>query len=304
MVLAKYASKFKPSSLFLNYCLCSKNFSVRKGCFVSKISQLNSTQSSKAKQGEECGKKMHVNKNRVMMTEEQMEVLRQQIAAYAIISDQLVQMHKAFSAQHTHSGMRQGSLYYDPWIASSGQKMNIRQRWSPTTEQLQILERIFEEDNGTPNNQRIKEITTELAQHGKISDSNVYNWFQNRRARLRRKQSVPEPQKPESETGKEVQSLKEKKMIPESTLSYENSAQRSKTIHLQQSPEISTEMLRLNSHSNEGEPTFPSDSDLSFSGSLGHMSFVPTPGTNRLGEMEVPGNYNPYCYGEGYDMAG
>ena len=46
-----------------------------------------------------------MNKNRVMMTEEQMEVLRQQIAAYAIISDQLVQMHKAFSAQHTHSGL-------------------------------------------------------------------------------------------------------------------------------------------------------------------------------------------------------
>ena len=67
--------------------------------------QLNSTQSSKAKQVGECGKEMHVNKNRVMMTEEQMEVLRQQIAAYAIISDQLVQMHKAFSAQHTHSGL-------------------------------------------------------------------------------------------------------------------------------------------------------------------------------------------------------
>lgn len=114
LVLAKYASKVKPSSLFLNYCIClclySKNFSVRKGCFVSKIShlnstQLNSTQSSKAKQVGECGKEMHVNKNRVMMTEEQMEVLRQQIAAYAIISDQLVQMHKAFSAQHTHSGL-------------------------------------------------------------------------------------------------------------------------------------------------------------------------------------------------------
>ena len=120
LVLAKYASKVKPSSLFLNYCIClclySKNFSVRKGCFVSKIShlnstQLNSTQSSKAKQVGECGKEMHVNKNRVMMTEEQMEVLRQQIAAYAIISDQLVQMHKAFSAQHTHSGLSLLSVF-------------------------------------------------------------------------------------------------------------------------------------------------------------------------------------------------
>lgn len=114
MVLAKYASKFKPSPLFLNYflclcfclslCLCSKNF-LLVGCFVSKVSKLNSTQSSKAKQVGECGREMQVNKNRVMMTEEQMEVLRQQIAAYAIISDQLVQMHKAFSAQQTHSGL-------------------------------------------------------------------------------------------------------------------------------------------------------------------------------------------------------
>lgn len=119
MVLTKYASKVKPSSLFHNYCLCiclcSKNFSIRKGCFVSKISQLNSTQSSKAKQAGECGKEMHVNKNRVMMTEEQMEVLRQQIAAYAIISDQLVQMHKAFSAQHTHSGLSLLS-FFSIWV--------------------------------------------------------------------------------------------------------------------------------------------------------------------------------------------
>jgi hypothetical protein len=53
---------------------------------------------------------MHVNNNnnnniKVMMTEEQMKVLRQQIAAYAIISDHLVQMHKAFSAQHSLAGL-------------------------------------------------------------------------------------------------------------------------------------------------------------------------------------------------------
>lgn len=35
-----------------------------------------------------------------------------------------------------------------------------------------------------------------------------------------------------------------------------------------------------------------------------HLFLFVSAGTNRFGEMEVPGNYNPYCYGEGYDMAG
>ena len=181
---------------------------------------------------------------------------------------------------HCGSGIRRENLNYDPWMASSGhQRTTIRQRWTPTTQQLQILEQKFEDDSGTPNNKRIKEITTELEQHGKISEANVYNWFQNKRARIRKKQSVPEPQKPESETDREVESLKEKKMIPESTLSYENKLQRAKSIYFQ-SPEISTEMPCWNAPSNEGEPMIPSDSGLSFSGSLGRMSFVPTAGMN------------------------
>ncbi|CAG7879771.1 unnamed protein product, partial [Brassica rapa] len=34
----------------------------------------------------------------------------------------------------------------------------------------------------------IKDITEELRQHGQIAEQNVYNWFQNRRARSKRKQ--------------------------------------------------------------------------------------------------------------------
>ncbi|XP_057972686.1 WUSCHEL-related homeobox 8-like [Malania oleifera] len=125
-----------------------------------------------------------------VMTDEQMELLRRQIAAYAIICEQLVEMHKAISAQHDLSGMRMGSLYCDPLMTSASHKITARQRWTPTPLQLQILERMFEQGNGTPTKQKIKEITAELSQHGPISETNVYNWFQNRRARSKRKRTL------------------------------------------------------------------------------------------------------------------
>lgn len=79
-------------------------------------------------------------------------------------------------------------MYCDPLGAPGGHKITARQRWTPTPMQLQILERIFDQGNGTPSKQKIKEITIELSQHGQISETNVYNWFQNRRARSKRKQ--------------------------------------------------------------------------------------------------------------------
>ncbi|MED6146670.1 WUSCHEL- homeobox 8, variant 3 [Stylosanthes scabra] len=110
--------------------------------------------------------------------------------------------------------MRLGNLYCDPLMAacSGGHKITARQRWTPTPIQLQILERIFDEGNGTPNKQKIKEITVELGQHGQISETNVYNWFQNRRARSKRKQLLPSQNNLEAEADAEVESPKEKKM--------------------------------------------------------------------------------------------
>ncbi|KAI4317040.1 hypothetical protein L6164_024951 [Bauhinia variegata] len=131
-----------------------------------------------------------------VMTDEQMEVLRQQISVYATICEQLVEMHKAITAQQDLAvGLRLGNSYCDPLMVScgSGHKITARQRWTPTAVQLEILERIFEQGNGTPSKQKIKEITTELGQHGHISETNVYNWFQNRRARSKRKQIASEP---------------------------------------------------------------------------------------------------------------
>ncbi|KAK2392759.1 WUSCHEL-related homeobox [Trifolium repens] len=147
-----------------------------------------------------------------VMTDEQLELLRQQISVYITISDQLVQMHKSITNQHDLAGLRLGNLYCDPLMACSGHKITSRQRWTPTPIQLQILERIFDEGTGTPSKQKIKDITNELGQHGQISETNVYNWFQNRRARSKRKQSAPttnQSEEPEPET--EVESPKENK---------------------------------------------------------------------------------------------
>lgn len=135
-----------------------------------------------------------------------------------------------------NSGLRLGSLYCDPlMMACSGHKISARQRWTPTPLQLQILERIFDEGTGTPNKQKIKDITNELGQHGPISETNVYNWFQNRRARSKRKQLAPTPNRAEADT--EVESPKEKKTRPESVQvqPYENSSPH--TLYIQ-SPDI------------------------------------------------------------------
>ncbi|KAG6525405.1 hypothetical protein ZIOFF_015361 [Zingiber officinale] len=152
-----------------------------------------------------------------VMTDEQLEVLRRQIAIYATICEQLVEMHKAITAHHDSvAGMRLGNLYGDPLMASTSQKITARQRWTPTTMQLRLLEAMFNEGNGTPSKQKIKQITTELSQHGQISESNVYNWFQNRRARLKRKQMVALVSNTESEVEADEESPDEKKPRPNS----------------------------------------------------------------------------------------
>ncbi|RZC05304.1 WUSCHEL-related homeobox 8 [Glycine soja] len=177
-----------------------------------------------------------------VMTDDQMELLRQQISVYATICQQLVEMHKAVTIQQDLAGLRLGNLYCDPLMACSGHKITARQRWTPTPLQLQVLERIFDEGNGTPSKQKIKDITIELGQHGQISETNVYNWFQNRRARSKRKQLTPALNvvEPEVETEVEVESPKEKKTRAEGfqVQPYEKSSpHRIKDMYIQ-SPDI------------------------------------------------------------------
>ncbi|KAH0463007.1 hypothetical protein IEQ34_007589 [Dendrobium chrysotoxum] len=191
--------------------------------WVKVAASLNDGEERRREEEEERGEEMGEGVLYVkVMTDEQMEILRRQIAVYATICEQLVEMHKAVSAQQDSlAGMRFGSMYCDPMLTSSSHKIASRQRWTPTPMQLQILENIFDQGNGTPTKQKIKEVTLELTKHGQISETNVYNWFQNRRARSKRKQSSTAPSNTESEAEIEIESRNDKKAKAETTISEE-----------------------------------------------------------------------------------
>ncbi|XP_010935303.1 WUSCHEL-related homeobox 8 [Elaeis guineensis] len=242
-----------------------------------------------------------------VMTDEQMEVLRRQISVYATICEQLVEMHKAVTAQQDSlAGMRLGSLYCDPLMTPGGHKITARQRWTPTPMQLQILESIFDQGNGTPSKQKIKEITLELSQHGQISETNVYNWFQNRRARSKRKQTAQLPNSTESEVEADDESPNEKKPKSEKH-THEN---------LPRAGALSIHGTQMNSdvHSVDPEPNlrhgmYASNDSSRSSGSLGQMSFyenaLSEPRIDHLiGKMEIPGSFSPYRQSESYDLIG
>jgi hypothetical protein len=226
----------------------------------------------------------HVNGGGVLyvkvMTDEQLETLRKQISVYATICDQLVEMHKTLPAQQDLAGGRLGNIYCDSLMTSGCPRITARQRWTPTPTQLQILERIFDQGNGTPSKQKIKEITSELGQHGQISETNVYNWFQNRRARSKRKQLVSSSNNNgESEVDQtEVDSLSETKIAkPENFLPQGPSTADDLCFH---SPEITS-------------------SDMHYLGVLSNQKDDPL--SRR---MEISGSYNLYDQADDYGMAG
>ncbi|KAM3333337.1 hypothetical protein ACQJBY_028431 [Aegilops geniculata] len=234
-----------------------------------------------------------------VMTDEQMEVLRKQISIYATICEQLVEMHRALTAhQDSIAGMRLGNLYCDPLMVHGGHKITARQRWTPTQMQLQILESIFDQGNGTPSKQKIKDITAELSQHGQISETNVYNWFQNRRARSKRKQAASSlPSNTESEAEGDEDSPTDKK--PRS----DGSQQQSMAVRAH-NPERISEMHR---HFDAAEreqvrgPMYGSSNDNGPrpSGALGQMSFY----ENVMSNPRID-QFFQYRTGESFDMSG
>lgn len=246
-----------------------------------------------------------------VMTDEQLEILRTQIAVYATICEQLVDLHKSITAQQDLAGVRLGNLYCDPLVTAVGHKITARQRWTPTPVQLQILERIFDQGTGTPSKQKIKEITAELSQHGQISETNVYNWFQNRRARSKRKQLNNNAQNnAESEVETDVESPKDKKTKPEEFQSHSqhNSMLRAEDSCFQ-NQEISSSMHTIDSQSGKMDSVFASDDSSKSSQSLGPLAFYESILQNPriddlIGKMEVPGSYDTYQPNEDYSMTG
>ncbi|KAL2329612.1 hypothetical protein Fmac_017193 [Flemingia macrophylla] len=240
-----------------------------------------------------------------VMTDEQLETLRKQIAVYATICEQLVEMHKTISAHQDLAGIRMGNVYCDPLFGSGGHKIASRQRWTPTSMQLQILERMFEQGTGTPSKEKIKEIAAELSQHGQISETNVYNWFQNRRARSKRKQqsAAPSSVNGESEVETEVDS-KDKKAKADEFLSPPSvSAGPADNLGFQNT----SNLQYLNPVSHKPDSVFPADVSLSSTRSFDVPAFDGLLSNSRsdylTGKLEAPENYELYQSAGDY-MAG
>ncbi|KAL0698414.1 hypothetical protein Bca4012_054536 [Brassica carinata] len=229
-----------------------------------------------------------------VMTDEQLETLRKQIAIYGTICERLVEMHKTLTSQQDLAGGRMGGLYADTSIGHKI-KMTGRQRWTPTPVQLQILERIFDQGIGTPSKQKIKDITEELVQHGQIAEHNVYNWFQNRRARSKKKQHVgigsSTNNNGESEVETETETLNKKRKRPESlvVLPDGNNNNDIGTTTTTTSPR--PEDLCFQS------PEMSSDLHL-----LGVLSNLRD--EHHVGEMGLSESYNFYDHVEDYGMSG
>ncbi|XP_050229522.1 WUSCHEL-related homeobox 8-like [Mercurialis annua] len=145
-----------------------------------------------------------------VMTDDQLEMLRKQISIYSSLCESLVQTHTAFSGQHHLSGMRMPSSYNGPFWPYTVNRIPSRQRWAPKQEQLGKLESMFNESSVTPDREKVKEIAAQLLVHGPISEANVCNWFQNRRARSKRKKSrlaPPEIRESEEKKTEEVDEI-------------------------------------------------------------------------------------------------
>lgn len=61
-------------------------------------------------------------------------------------------------------------------------------RWSPTKEQINVLEDLYRGGLQTPSTDQIQQIASNLRAYGHIEGKNVFYWFQNRKARLRQRQ--------------------------------------------------------------------------------------------------------------------
>ena len=178
----------------------------------------------------------------LQMTEQQRYALRQQVAAYAHICQQLLQItHEAANAlpakkphaaiapttttakvimkdspnnnnipisthqqqqsyQHkilpqipgrpigfTGTYEKSGGTGKPPAsvFSNTGVYRSGKARWTPSPAQFKRLEEMFAIDTTTPQREHLTSVTLELSALGPVQEANVYNWFQNKKARLK-----------------------------------------------------------------------------------------------------------------------
>ncbi|CAM8881971.1 unnamed protein product [Rhodiola kirilowii] len=244
----------------------------------------------------------------VGMTDEQVEMLRKQIVVYSILCEKLVETHRSLSSQRDRDGVRIGSAYCDPLLMNCSHKISARQRWAPTPAQLRILENIFDQGNGTPSKQKIKDITTELSHHGPVSETNVYNWFQNRRARAKRKQTVPAANNNDTSGSKEFDSSKDKKAKDEEDYQSHQISTSLNDDGCYKSSAMSSELHSFDPLSSKAETMFSSQDEFKPSATLGDISFyesiLSNRGVDQLTGRVVEGDYHPYHQAEDYNLMG
>ena len=141
-----------------------------------------------------------------VMSAVQKDTLRHQIAALSHVASQnllLVQQgaeelmpgsakSATMGAIHasmvvaSRNSMAEQPMYPAPVSSKDGKGGG--QRWTPTSAQLVRLEELYATGMGTPNGSLRTQITDELVNLGPVNEANVYNWFQNKKARMKKKE--------------------------------------------------------------------------------------------------------------------
>ncbi|RZB43196.1 WUSCHEL-related homeobox 13 [Glycine soja] len=199
-----------------------------------------------------------------VMTDEQLETLRKQIAVYGTICEQLIEMHRTLSAQQDLAGSYSKVLF----------------------------------------------ISSPLYSHWLL---NVYNWFQNRRARSKRRLQNVAPSNTESEVDTEVDSKNKKTKAEEEFQSQHNITTSGGAEKLCfQNPQVYSDHLHyLNPDSNKPYSMFQSDCNLKSTRNSSHVSVFNEMLSNSRseyvgGKMEVGGSvsYNLFHQTGDCNLAG
>ncbi|KAF6163581.1 hypothetical protein GIB67_022146 [Kingdonia uniflora] len=80
----------------------------------------------------------------------------------------------------------------DVLVSSNVSTTPTGSRWTPTKEQITMLEGLYKQGIRTPSADQIQHITSKLKVYGHIEGKNVFYWFQNHKARQRQKQKQEE----------------------------------------------------------------------------------------------------------------